>query len=482
MGGHRDLFDDVGDDEIGALVDRRPSGALAVGLLAAAAISVVAAAASGALRWQTEPEVAAPPPPTAPSAAEPVPEPAVVPDADPVVELLLAARAHRREPPTAGPEVLREVIAGLPPAWAGSLGERQYEHVGFLADGRLVARARDRLDVFDVDERRLDGSRVLAVVGPLAVSPDGSLIATAGPGRTWQVRRSVDLVPVAGGAADDAVTTIGVSATAGAVVLGLAGGDVVAVPFGTATAAPRRLGTLRVAEVADVVFSVDGALVAASGRQWWGGEWRAWRTTDGGELARGSHDGFAALSVDDSAEELVVASAGRVVRYSIVTGEESGTYEVRGTATGVSVGLASGGGRTVLVSGGVVETLDPISGRTDVVVDGEGIGARNLAVDPSGTLVAVPAPHGGRVGVMLLSSDGDGVPIVAVPPRGGDGAVVWNGERLTLPDLACLLAGRDLTTQEWERHGPPGEPYEPACGRRTGAARQPARRVELAPI
>jgi WD40 repeat protein len=55
--------------------------------------------------------------------------------------------------------------------------------------------------------------------------------------------------------------------------------------------------------------------------------------------------------------------------------------------------------------------------------------------------------HGGRY---LVTGDADRIHVWELRPEN------W-------PGLACRAAGRNMTLAEWERFGPPGEPYHATC-------------------
>jgi hypothetical protein len=45
----------------------------------------------------------------------------------------------------------------------------------------------------------------------------------------------------------------------------------------------------------------------------------------------------------------------------------------------------------------------------------------------------------------------------------GDEVLIWNLDVEAWPEIACQAAGRNLTRQEWDRFGPPDEPYQATC-------------------
>lgn len=45
----------------------------------------------------------------------------------------------------------------------------------------------------------------------------------------------------------------------------------------------------------------------------------------------------------------------------------------------------------------------------------------------------------------------------------GDKVIVWDLDTSTWPEVACRAGGRNLTIEEWDQFGPPGEPYNATC-------------------
>ena len=67
-------------------------------------------------------------------------------------------------------------------------------------------------------------------------------------------------------------------------------------------------------------------------------------------------------------------------------------------------------------------------------------------------------PH--EPGIRYFGADGDQLQLVTAT---ADHVLVWDLDVDTWPDLACRVAGRNMTRDEWAAFGPAGEPYRTTC-------------------
>jgi WD40 repeat protein len=341
--------------------------------------------------------------------------------------------------------------------------------VAVSPDGRLLATTdlEGRVRIMDgttlTEVRRIDavpGGQALA----LAFSPDGRTLAVAGQGGAVASRWDVVTGAAVGGPLpgppamlprdpeapldvpdaqfQDASRTIAFSPDGRWLAAGVEDGRIYIWDAATGAAAgdPISAG----GPIFSVAFTPDSTSIAASYFQTApeGSFVRIWSVADH-KTAYEVSLGF------DQARPYAVAFSpdGKLV----VTGGGEGIVRFWDAATGAAAG------RSILASAGWVHSL---------------------AFDPSGTILVSAGSDGtarlldslGRqqLGSVLPGEDSDAR--AAVSPDGkrlyvvyGTGhAFAWDISPAALAAHACTVAGRTLTTDEWERYLP-GRPYQPAC-------------------
>lgn len=200
-------------------------------------------------------------------------------------------------------------------------------------------------------------------------------------------------------------------------------------------------------------------------------------------------DGEALVST--SGQYLDIASSGAHFRFDATTLEPLGSVELFGAGSVAMGNVAAIPGTDEIVLAGTLGTVTRLDmGAFARVADGRSREASSLAgiaVSPDGSMIAArhalsaevtlfdgatmrpigrPVPVGGDEFVPAFTADGD---LIA---NGLFGVSRWNLDPDQWERLACLAAGRNLTTDEWSEHVG-DEPYRATCaqwpsGDRTG--------------
>ncbi|NOX29820.1 MAG: hypothetical protein GXP35_07215, partial [Actinobacteria bacterium] len=153
--------------------------------------------------------------------------------------------------------------------------------------------------------------------------------------------------------------------------------------------------------------------------------------------------------------------------------EDDGYVEVAFTPDGLSLGLVAERGRLEIYDIGGDELKTVVSGTVAALginnmsglaftTDGQyaliaGNGA-NLVHLATGQLVGAPFETSKLVSGASAAADGR-----ALVTGTEDYLLVWDLTFNDWPDLACRAAGRNMTLDEWEQFGWPGEPYRATC-------------------
>jgi WD40 repeat protein len=122
------------------------------------------------------------------------------------------------------------------------------------------------------------------------------------------------------------------------------------------------------------------------------------------------------------------------------------------------------------------ETLDPIS--PPMIGHQSQIGdlGRGFFFGEDGRFLVSAATDGARLWDLTTWTEiGDGFPSPNLVAAGGadggpslftsvgDEVLIWNLDVEAWPEIACQAAGRNLTRDEWDRFGPPADPYQATC-------------------
>jgi len=157
----------------------------------------------------------------------------------------------------------------------------------------------------------------------------------------------------------------------------------------------------------------------------------------------------------------------------LVPPEDDGYVEVAFTPDGLSLGLVAERGRLELYDIGGDELSTVVSGTVAALglnnmsglaftADGEyaliaGNGA-NLVHLASGQLIGAPFETSQLVSGSSVAANGR-----ALVTATQEDLLIWDLTFDDWPDLACRAAGRNMTLDEWEQFGWPGEPYRATC-------------------
>jgi WD40 repeat protein len=341
--------------------------------------------------------------------------------------------------------------------------------VAVSPDGKLLASTDQEGRVLLIDTatlsvvRRIDalpGGKPFAV----AFSPDGRTLAVAGQGGAIASRWDVATGAAVGGPLPGPPATLARDPEASP--------DSPAVPFQDASRS--------------IAFSPDGRWIAAGVEDGGIYLWDAATGALAGDPIRAGGPVFSVAFAPDSASiaaTYVLADptggtlgawgvADRHMRYQVpLEGDQDHPYVVAFSPDGSLLATAGGAGivhfwdsangaangRSILANAGWVETLafDPsgtilISGGTD--------GTTRLLDVVGRQQLGSALPGGDTDSRAALSPDGKRVYAV----YGGGFAFAWDISPEGLAAHACAVAGRTLTTDEWERYLP-GRPYAPAC-------------------
>ena len=88
---------------------------------------------------------------------------------------------------------------------------------------------------------------------------------------------------------------------------------------------------------------------------------------------------------------------------------------------------------------------------------------------PDGTVRAWDRESGDQIGREIVIGQVSGTVIDSAPDGGAllvvraTGAAVWNYDLDSWPELACELAGRNMTQREWDEFGPQNADYRVTC-------------------
>ena len=187
-----------------------------------------------------------------------------------------------------------------------------------------------------------------------------------------------------------------------------------------------------------IEFSPDGTRLVTSnlgGLVVW--DTTTWQATH--EIIEPEDEGYTSVTFSPDGTELAIGTQeGSVLLYDL------GSRDTRLLTTGVAVPRGiyhenslefSDDGRYLIVAGQTANMIDT------------GTGQLVGAAFENGGLNTATIAHGGRY---LVTGDADRIHVWELRPE------KW-------PDLACRAAGRNMTLAEWERFGPPGEPYHATC-------------------
>jgi WD40 repeat protein len=187
-----------------------------------------------------------------------------------------------------------------------------------------------------------------------------------------------------------------------------------------------------------IEFSPDGTRLVTSnlgGLVVW--DTMTWEATH--ELVEPEDEAYNHVTFSPDGTELAIGTEeGSVLLYDLRS------RETRLLATGVAVPRGiyhdnslefSDDGRYVVIAGETANIIDAGTGQlVGTAFENDGLSKATIA-------------HGGRY---LVTGDADRIHVWELRPEN------W-------PGLACRAAGRNMTLAEWERFGPPGEPYHATC-------------------
>jgi WD40 repeat protein len=163
--------------------------------------------------------------------------------------------------------------------------------------------------------------------------------------------------------------------------------------------------------------------------------------SDTGADAGGPLDGHTVAATPDGRVMVTSTVAGDVTIHDPETFERRGD-RIIGPSADVNNIVVTDDGATLLVAS------------WDLTVRVIDVASRQTLGDPMAMTVALGSLHLGAT----LAPDGR-----ALAVAGPAGVRLWDLDPARWQAVACLLAGRNLTVEEWERHLPAGEPYHATC-------------------
>lgn len=325
-------------------------------------------------------------------------------------------------------------LAGAPAA------EHRRRDIALSADGGMLAVAgaeKSGIAVSDIGNQKptalVTGEPGSAVRPPLALSPDGTLLAIGGGAagvRLWDTRTGRHVRALTGPSELNSLA-FGPNGT-------LAGGGIQGRVWLWNSVSGRKIRVLRVgrAGVGALTFSPDGTVLATS--TWSGEVWQ--RYTDTGNLINkvaGAGFGETALAYNPDGTVLAQSTPDGPVRLlHAASGDRITTLD--GHEGAVNAVVFGPGGHTVVTGGadGTVRLWDAVSGEPVMDLRGQVGPVLALALRSDGTLFSVGADNSIRS---------------------------WDLSYLRNPyEALCDRVGRTLTRSEWQRHLP-DVPYQDVC-------------------